>query len=68
MKNQLTPPTIIIPSNLITAIQTLSSSLTSIAPNNANAQLITYTLIGTAVVGIFVYNYLRNYEDALNTE
>jgi hypothetical protein len=44
----------------------LVSSLKTIQPlslgNSETTQLITYTLIATAVVGIFVYHYLKNQE------
>jgi len=41
----------------------LSSSLQALKPNNSETtQLITYTLIATAVVGIFVYHYIKNQE------
>ena len=42
----------------------LSTSLKSIAPtDNETAQLITYALIATAVVGIFVYHYIKAQEN-----
>ena len=41
----------------------LSTSLKSIAPpNSETTQLITYALIATAVVGIFVYHYIKAQE------
>ena len=43
----------------------LSSSLKAIQPitsDNNTIQLITYTLIATAVVGIFVYHYIKQQE------
>ena len=43
----------------------LSSSLKAIQPitsDNNPAQLITYALIATAVVGIFVYHYIKQQE------
>jgi len=41
----------------------LSSSLKALAPpSSETTQLITYTLIATAVVGIFVYHYIKNQE------
>ena len=63
MKNQiirhLTP-------NLFNTVQQLSASLKAIQPislvNSQTTQLITYSLIATAVVGIFVYHYLKNQE------
>ena len=42
----------------------LSTSLKSIAPpNSETTQLITYALIATAVVGIFVYHYIKSQEN-----
>ena len=60
MVNQLTHPQLItVPSNLTE----LSTSLKSIAPaDNETVQLITYALIATAVVGIFVYQYIKAQE------
>ena len=41
----------------------LSSSLQALKPNNSETiQIITYALIATAVVGIFVYHYIKNQE------
>jgi hypothetical protein len=54
MEKQLT-----IPSNL----NQLVTSLSTIAPaNNETTQLITYTLLATAIVGIFVYHYIKSQE------
>ena len=42
----------------------LSSSLKAIAPpSSETTQLITYALIATAVIGIFVYHYIKNHEN-----
>ena len=60
---------LIIPSNL----NQLASSLKTIAPANSEkegvhselsqtTQLITYTLLATAMVGIFVYHYIKTQE------
>jgi len=50
--------------NLTNTLQTLSTSLKTIQPlslaNSETTQLITYALIATAVVGIFVYHYLKS--------
>ena len=55
-----------IPSNLTQTVQTLSTSLKTIQPltlaNSETTQLITYTLLATAVVGIFVYHYIKTQE------
>ena len=59
LSQQLTPP-------LLNTIQNLSSSLKAAQPlslgNSETTQLITYALIATAVVGIFVYHYIKNQE------
>ena len=42
----------------------LSSSLQALKPNNSETtQIIAYALIATAVVGIFVYHYIKNHEN-----
>ena len=55
-----------IPSNLTQTVQTLSTSLKTIQPvslaNSETTQLITYTLLATAIVGIFVYHYIKAQE------
>jgi hypothetical protein len=52
-------------SNLTSTVQELSTSLTALKPNNSETtQLITYALVATAVVGIFVYHYIKNHEDS----
>lgn len=40
----------------------LASSLKEIAPNSETTQIITYALIATALVGIFVYHYIKSQE------
>ena len=59
LNNQLT-------SNLTSTVQQLSTSLQTIQPislgDSETTQIITYTLIATAVVGIFVYHYIKNQE------
>ncbi|MEG7978421.1 MAG: hypothetical protein NY202_00405 [Mollicutes bacterium UO1] len=53
-----------IPNQLTSTVQELSTSLQTIAPQNSEtAQLITYTLIAAAMVGIFVYHYIKNQEN-----
>ena len=48
-----------VPSNL----NQLATSLQTLAPSNSETtQIITYTLIATAVVGIFVYHYIKQQE------
>jgi len=59
LNHQLTP-------SLTNTLQTLSTSLSAIQPvslaNSETTQLITYALMATAVVGIFVYHYIKNQE------
>lgn len=51
---------------LTNALQELSTNLRTIQPislgNSETTQIITYTLIATAVVGIFVYHYIKSQE------
>jgi hypothetical protein len=60
LSNQLITP------NLVNTVQQLSTSLATIQPiglaNSETTQIITYTLIATAVVGIFVYHYIKSQE------
>jgi hypothetical protein len=67
MENQLIQP-IVIPQ-----LNQLAGSLKTLAPSDSEkegvnselsqtTQLITYTLIATALVGIFVYEYIKNSE------
>ena len=52
--------------SLTNTLQTLSTSLAALQPvslaNSETTQLITYALMATAVVGIFVYHYIKNQE------
>lgn len=61
LSNPLTPP-------LFNTIQQLSSSLKAVQPlslgNSETTQLITYSLVAVAVVGIFVYHYIKNSEES----
>ena len=60
MVNQITQ------SNQLTISQTvkeLSTSLQALQPSdNQTTQIITYALVATAVVGIFIYHYIKNQE------
>jgi len=48
---------------VINQAKELSSALKAIEPKGSEmSQLITYTLIGVAVVGIMVYHYIKNQE------
>jgi len=56
--SQLTP-------QIVNTVQQLNTSLQTIQPISSDpqtTQLITYTLIATALVGIFVYHYIKNQE------
>ena len=57
--NQITK---LIPEKLCFQAKQLNSTLKSIQPNSEIAQLITYTLIATAIVGITVYHYIKQQE------
>jgi len=58
--NQITS---LIPEKLCFQAKQLNSTLKSIQPNSEIAQLITYTLIATAIVGITVYHYIKAQEN-----
>jgi hypothetical protein len=45
------------------SLNELASSLQALQPQSHTAQLITYALIATALVGIFVYHYIRKQEE-----
>jgi len=76
MLNQLTPSQQLTP-QLVNTVQQLSTSLQAIQPLSLGnsekegvyselsqtIQIITYTLIATAVVGIFVYHYIKQNEN-----
>ena len=52
------------PDSLTQTIQALNSNLKVLQPNNSEiTQIITYTLLATAVVGIGVYHYLKSQEN-----
>jgi hypothetical protein len=62
------PPTLNTPltNSLTSTIKDLSSSLKTFQPvslgNSETTQIITYALIATAVMGIFVYHYIKEQE------
>ena len=76
MLNQLTPSQQLTP-QVVNTVQQLSTSLQAIQPLSLGnsekegvyselsqtIQIITYTLIATAVVGIFVYHYIKQNEN-----
>ena len=50
--------------DLTKTVKDLSNGLNALKPNNSETtQIITYALIATAVVGIFVYHYIKNQEN-----
>ena len=50
--------------SLTSTVQHLQGNLEAIQPKNSKtAQLITYTLIGAALVGILVYHYIKRQEE-----
>ena len=50
--------------DLTKTVEDLSSGLQAIKPNNSETtQIITYALVATAVVGIFVYHYIKQQEN-----
>jgi len=52
-----------LPVSLTQSVQALNTNLQAIKPNNSEAtQLITYTLIGVALVGMMVYHYIKQQE------
>ena len=50
----------LVANHLSQTVKELSSSLVTIQPaDNQTTQIITYALVATAVVGIFVYHYIK---------
>ena len=50
--------------DLTKTVEDLSNGLNALKPNNSETtQIITYTLVATAVVGIFVYHYIKSQEN-----
>jgi len=47
-------------SKLPDLVKSLSTNLTTLQPKSETAQLITYALLATAVVGIMVYHYIKD--------
>lgn len=49
--------------DLTKTVEDLSNGLSALKPNNSETtQIITYALVATAVVGIFVYHYIKSQE------
>jgi len=50
--------------DLTKTVEDLSTGLSALKPNNSETtQIITYALIATAIVGIFVYHYIKSQEN-----
>ena len=50
--------------DLTKTVEDLSNGLSALKPNNSETtQIITYALVATAVVGIFVYHYIKQQEN-----
>ncbi|MCE8163111.1 MAG: hypothetical protein I3274_02735 [Candidatus Moeniiplasma glomeromycotorum] len=64
MESQISTQQILtIPNNLTSLVTDLNRQLTNLKPNNSEVcQVITYALIATAVVGLLVYQYIREIE------
>jgi len=64
MTNQINRSQQQLTSSLTNTIENLSTSLQAISPtDNQTVRLITYTLVATAITGIFVYHYIKNQEN-----
>ena len=67
MTKQAVIQPITIPNQLTSIVQELNTSLQTIQSvslgNSETTQLITYTLIATAITGIIVYHYIKNQEN-----
>ena len=52
------------PTNLIKSAQELKQSLTAIAPDDSKTtKIITFALVSTAIMGMFVYHYIKKQEE-----
>lgn len=62
MENQIQSQPLIT-SQFNQTVKELSRSLKAIAPQNSETtQIITYALVATAIVGIFIYHYIKSQE------
>ena len=60
---QSTPAVSFNPTNLIKSAQELKQSLTALAPDDSKTtKIITFALAATAIMGMFVYHYLKQQE------
>ena len=61
---QQTPTVSFNPTNLLKSAQGLQQSLSQIAPDQSQTtKLVTYALVATALVGMFVYHYIKTQEE-----
>ena len=52
------------PTQLLTTAQELKQSLQSIQPDNSKtSQTITFALVAVAMMGVFVYHYIKSHEE-----
>jgi len=52
------------PTQLTKSAQALKQSLTEIAPDESKTtKIITFALVATAIVGMFVYHYIKSQEE-----
>jgi len=60
---QTNQPVSLNPAQLIKSAQGLQQSLSQIAPDHSQTtKLVTYALVATALVGMFVYHYIKQQE------
>ena len=58
-----TPKTEVNPASFIKSAQELKQSLTAIAPDDSKTtKIITFALAATAIMGMFVYHYIKQQE------
>jgi hypothetical protein len=52
------------PANLLQSAQGLQQSLSQIAPDQSQTtKIVTFALVATALVGMFVYHYIKTQEE-----
>jgi len=53
------------PISLVKTAQELKQSLTEIAPDDSKTtRLVTFALVSTAILGMFIYHYMKSQEDS----
>lgn len=61
---QSTPTVSLNPVKLLQSARELNQSLSQIAPDNSQTtKIITFALVSTALVGMFVYHYVKSQEE-----